>query len=103
MAEMSKKKLPAPIPVSEPLEPDGDMRRLIRETGPHVAHTLDIVQDKLVLDAASYAALNGLLAHYGLDRDPDFLAKKALEYAKALVEERRRYKHGGEKPCSPVS
>lgn len=92
---MAKKKEELPMPTviaPVPVEPTGDFRRMAREAGPHTARTISIAMDMLVFDAASYAALNGILAHHGLDIAPAEAAKRALECARELVEQRRAVK-----------
>lgn len=78
----------APVATAVPVNQEGDVRRLTREAGIHTAKTISIVQDMMVVDAAAFQALNGLLAHHGAELNPKYAAKLSLDYAEALAAER---------------
>lgn len=76
---------PVVMATAVPVEPEGDVSRLTREAGRHTAKTISIVQDMMVVDAASFQALNGLLAHHGKNLSPEDAARLSLDYAEALA------------------
>lgn len=87
---MAQKKPTGGLPAKPIADRSSDMRRLIGEAGKHTARTIAILQDMMVVDVASQAALTGLLHRYGDEIPKEKAAKLALDYGIAYAEERMR-------------